>query len=196
MTVHPPVTRTTTAAEGLPRWRFTVDEIDRMTELGLFHEDDRIELIGGEIVPMQAKGGRHEMLKSALNLYCAKRLPEDVLFTPETTFRLSVDTFLEPDFVFYPKAEGWSGLAAQTALLVVELADSSLRYDLGRKVGLYAGFGIAELWVIDAVKLVTRVHREPGPGGYGSIRDVAGNEPLVPDKIPALAVTLADLELH
>ncbi|RAI43945.1 hypothetical protein CH341_11695 [Rhodoplanes roseus] len=190
------MTRTTTAAEGLPRWRFTVDEIHRMTELGIFDEHERIELIGGEIVPMQSKGGPHEILKTYLMLHWAKRLPEDLLFTTETTFRLSIDTFLEPDFVFYPKAGGWKGLAASTALLVVELADSSLRYDLGRKAGLYAGFGIAELWVIDAVRLVTHVHRHPGPEGYGSVREVPADAPLVPDASPALAVTLADLDLR
>jgi Uma2 family endonuclease len=196
MTVHPPVTRTTTAADGLPRWRFTVDEIYRMTELGIFQEDDRVELIGGEIVPMQSKGGRHEVLKTALMLHWARRLPDDLLFTTETTFRLSVDTFLEPDFVFYPKAGGWAGLAAETARLVVEIADTSLGYDLGRKAGLYAGFGIAELWVIDAVRLVTHVHRAPAPGGYAAVQAFSSDALLVPEQIPALAVTLADLELH
>ncbi|WP_210206894.1 Uma2 family endonuclease [Rhodoplanes serenus] len=196
MTVHPPVTRTTTAAEGLPRWRFTVAEIDRMTELGIFHEHERIELIGGEIVPMASKGRHHEILKSALNLHWARRLPDDLLFTTETTFRLSIDTFLEPDFVFYPKAEGWSGLTAATARLVVEVADSSLGWDRGRKAKLYAGFGIAELWVIDAVRLTTRIHRSPGPDGYTAVTDCAADVPLVPEQAPALAVTLAALELH
>ena len=72
---------------------------------------------------MMAKGNRHEILKTVLNLYWAARLPPDLLFTTETTFRLSVDTFLEPDFVFYPKAVGIPGLSAETARLVVELAD-------------------------------------------------------------------------
>lgn len=195
MTIHPPVTRTTTAAEGLPRWRFTVDEIFRMTELGIFDEHERIELIGGEIVPMQSKGRQHEVLKTALMLHFARNLPEGVLFTPETTFRLSVDTYLEPDFVVYPRDSGWDGLGADTALLVVELADSSLRYDLGRKAALYAGFGIAELWVIDAVDLVTRVHRDPGPEGWRVVSDVPRERPLVPQRCPALAVTLGELDL-
>src|ERR1700757_778802 len=91
---------TTTAAEGLPRRRFTVAEIEQITAAGIFLEDDRFELIGGEIVPMQAKGNHHEILKTALTLYWARKLPSDLLFTAETTFRLSVDTFLEPDFVF------------------------------------------------------------------------------------------------
>ena len=118
-----------------------------------------------------------------------------MLFTTETTFRLTPDTYLEPDFVFYPKASGIKGLTAATAKLVVELADSSLGYDLGRKVGLYAGFGIAELWVIDAVRLVTHIHREPGPAGYGSVVELAADQRLVPLVTPALGVMLAELEL-
>jgi hypothetical protein len=64
---------------------------------------------------MSPKGNRHEVLKTALMLYWARRLPEDLRFTTETTFRLSPDTYLEPDFVFYPKAVGKKGLTAATA---------------------------------------------------------------------------------
>jgi Uma2 family endonuclease len=187
---------TTSAAEGLPRRRFTVAELEQMTAAGILDEDERIELIGGEIVPMSPKGNQHEILKIALNLYWARSLPNDFLFATETTFRLSPDTYLEPDFVFYPKVTGIRGLNAETALLVVEIADSSLGYDLGIKAGLYAGFGIRELWVIDAVKLATRIHRDPGAGGYRSIVDRPASERLVPEEIPALAVTLAALELN
>ena len=87
---------TTTAAEGLPRRRFTVAELEQMTAAGILQEDERIELIGGEIVPMSPKGNHHEILKMALMLYWARVVSADVLFTTETTFRLSVDTYLEP----------------------------------------------------------------------------------------------------
>jgi Uma2 family endonuclease len=160
---------TTTAAEGLPRRRFTVAELEQMVAAGILDEDERIELIGGEVVPMSPKGNQHEILKTALNLFWAGRLPGDLQFTTETTFRLSADTYLEPDFAFYPKAAGLRGLTAATGLLVVEIADTSLGYDLGRKAALYANFGIVELWVIDAVKLDTHIHREPTPAGYRSI---------------------------
>jgi Uma2 family endonuclease len=187
---------TTMAAEGLPRRRFTVDEIYRMTEAGILQEDERVELIGGELVPMSSKGRHHEILKGALNLYWARLLPDDLLFITETTFRLSDDTYLEPDFVYYPKASGWQGLNAATARLVVEVSDSSLGYDLGRKAGFYAGFGITELWVIDAVKLETHIHREPAPEGYRSIRKFGAADTLVPLCASALAVTLAALDLR
>ena len=65
--------RTTNAAEGLPRRRFTVRELERMTAAGILGEDERIELIGGEIVPMSPKGNQHEILKTALSIYWARR---------------------------------------------------------------------------------------------------------------------------
>jgi Uma2 family endonuclease len=116
--------------------------------------------------------------------------------SPRPPSGLSDDTYLEPDFVYYPKASGWQGLNAATARLVVEVSDSSLGYDLGRKAGFYAGFGITELWVIDAVKLETHIHREPAPEGYRSIRKFGAAETLVPLCASALAVTLAALDLR
>ena len=81
-------------------------------------------------------------------------------------------------------------------LLVVEIADSSLRYDVGRKAALYASFGIRELWVIDAVRLTTRVFREPAADGYRETRDFAASDPLVPLLAPeAFALRLDELEL-
>lgn len=194
--IRPETRKTTMAAEGLPRRRFTVAEIEQMTALGIFDEDERIELIGGEIVPMAAKGNQHEMLKTALMLFWARRLPHDLLFATETTFRLAADTYLEPDFVFFPKAAGIPGLAAANAVLVVEIADSSLGYDLGRKAGLWAGFGIPELWVFDAIRLATHVHRDPTPDGYRAVAEQPTERRLVPAAVPALAVTLGELELH
>ena len=187
---------TTNAAEGLPRRRFTVAELEVMTAAGILEEDERIELIGGEIVPMSPKGNQHEILKAALNIYWARKLPADLMLVTETTSRLATDTYLEPDFVFYPKATGIAGLSAATARLVVEIADSSLGYDVGRKASLYASFGIGELWVIDAVRLVTHIYREPTPSDYRSVAALSKHQPLVPVAEPALAVALGELDLR
>jgi Uma2 family endonuclease len=145
---------------------------------------------------MSPKGNHHEVLKIALNIHWARKLPPGLLFATETTFRLTADTYLEPDFVFFPRTAGVPGLNATTARLVVELADSSLGYDLGRKALLYAGFGIAELWVIDAVRLVTHIHREPAPSGYRAITELPSSARLVPQAAPELALTLSELELR
>jgi Uma2 family endonuclease len=111
--------RVTSAAEGLPRRRFTVAEVEAMVAAGVMEEDERVELIGGELVPMSPKGNDHELVKTALagRWY---RLPEcDVDLAIATTFRLSEDTYLEPDVVIYPETNGIRGLSADNVLLVV-----------------------------------------------------------------------------
>jgi len=187
--------RVTTAAEGLPRRRFTVAEVEAMVEAGVMEEDERVELIGGELVPMSPKGNRHEVIKEAVLRRWYRSAPDEVSLVPETTFRLSEDTYLEPDVVIYPRSSGIPGLTAANALLVVEIADSSLRYDIGRKAALYASFGIRELWVIDAVRLTARVFREPAADGYHDARDSGPAERLVPLIAPeAFALRLEELE--
>lgn len=177
--------RITRAAEGLPRRRFTVAEVEAMVAAGVMEEDERVELIGGELVPMSPKGNHHEAVKIALLRRWYRAAPDDVNLAPETTFRLSEDTYLEPDVVIYRRATGLKGLTGPNVLLVVEIADSSLRYDMGRKAALYAAFGVRELWVLDAVKLTARVFRDPVADGYRDTRDFAASDPLAPAFAPA-----------
>ena len=187
--------RVTTAAEGLPRRRFTVAEVEAMVAAGVMDEDERVELIGGELVPMSPKGNHHEVVKTALLDRWIRARTEDVRLAPETTFRLSEDTCLEPDVVIFPRETGIRGLTAENALLVVEIADSSLHYDIGRKAALYASFGIRELWVIDAVKLTARVFRDPAPDAYRQTQDASASDRLVPLFAPgAFALRLDELE--
>ena len=187
---------TTSAAEGLPRRRFTVAEVEAMVAAGVMEEDERVELIGGELVPMSPKGSRHEAIKIVLVDRWIRARPDNCWLAQETTFRLSEDTYLEPDIVIYPRASGIRGLSASNVLLVVEIADSSLRYDIGRKAALYASFGIRELWVIDAVRLTTRVFREPAADGYREARDFGPADRLAPLIAPeAFALRLDELEL-
>ena len=109
---------------------------------------------------------------------------------------ISEDTYLEPAVVIYPRASGMPGLTADNVPPVVEIADSSLRYDMGRKAALYASFGVRELWVIDAVRLTTRVLREPAADGYRDARDFTASDPLVPLLAPeAFGLRLDELEL-
>lgn len=186
--------RLTQAAEGLLRWRWTVAEIEAMTNAGIFMEDDRFELIGGEIVPMNPKGIQHEVVKLALSYHFFRHTPETFQFITETTFRMSEDTFVEPDFIFFRKSDGLMNLSPRTALLAVEVAASSLAWDLGRKARLYANFGIPELWVIEAQSRLTHVHTKPGLEGYGEIRKVPEDQSLSPGFAPELTVTLAKLD--
>jgi Uma2 family endonuclease len=192
----PDLSMTTDAAEGLMRRRWTVAEIEAMVEAGILGEDERLELIGGEVVPMSPKGIRHEVVKAELLDHWYRKLPADLRISVETTFRLSNDTFVEPDLVFYRKADSIRSLSPQTALLAVEVADSSIVYDLERKARVCAMSGLRCLWVVDARTLATHVHRLPRPDGYGDVAVVAADIALVPDFATDLTVTLSTLDLR
>ena len=188
--------RVTRAAEGLPRRRFTVAEVEAMVAAGVMEEDERVELIGGELVPMSPKGNRHEVVKIALNDRWVRARPGDCRIAQETTFRLGEDTYLEPDFVIYSRATALNSLSGANVLLVVKIAESSLRYDMGRKAALYASFGVRELWVIDAVRRTARVFADPAAEGYQSTRDFGASDRFSPRFAPeAFALRLDELEL-
>jgi hypothetical protein len=75
---QPKMRPTTQAAEGVPRLRWTLSEFERLTELGVFAEDDRIELIGGELVPLSPKGNRHENVRAAIHNWLRRNLPDEI----------------------------------------------------------------------------------------------------------------------
>ena len=188
--------RALTGTDDLPRRTFTVKDVERMGEVGLIRDDERIELIGGELIPMNAKGSRHETLKHRLLRMWFRAAPDDVSLIPETTFRLSPDTFLEPDILVFPGSVGIKALSVSTVLLAVEISDRSLGYDLGPKALVYAHFGVCELWVIDAISMKIHVHRDPEGGRYRTITPWSADDLVVPRFAPSeFQLRLADLDL-
>jgi Uma2 family endonuclease len=187
---------TTQAADGLPRWRWTVAEVERMTAAGYFHEYDRFELLGGEIVPMSPKGRRHEIVRLKLGYRLTRLASEDIFVAPERQFNLNSDTYLIPDLLVHPAAIATPDVRGSDALLVVEVAETSLAYDLKTKLPLYAAYGVPEYWVINAATLVTTVHRQPSGDAYAFAEETASDTPLVPSLAPILTVSLDALALQ
>jgi Uma2 family endonuclease len=177
------------------RRRFTADELLAMEEAGILSPDERVELIDGEIIAMPAKSARHEDMRTELCEHFAAMRPPDVKIAQEPAFRLSDDQEPEPDILLFPRTILVSQARGDTALLVIEVAVSSLSVDLKVKAPIYATHGVREYWVVDARRIVTYVHREPGPEGYASIREVQGDERIVPLLIPSVGLALADLGL-
>ncbi|MBL8580697.1 MAG: Uma2 family endonuclease [Rhizobiaceae bacterium] len=186
---------TTQAADGMPRRPWTVAEIEAIVKAGIIPENERFELIGGEVVPMPPKGGRHEMVKIDLNRHFQKITPDNMSMAPETTLRLNDKTFLEPDFCLFPRSVYPSDMRGYDVLLAVEIGDSSLAYDRGRKLSVYAAFGIPEVWVIDANRLITHVYRQLGAEGYRSALEIPAAEEIACIRLPTVAMCLARLGL-
>jgi Uma2 family endonuclease len=190
--MNAPLTR---AAEGLARRAFTVAEVERMVEVGVISPDERLEILGGEIVPKSPKGARHEAVKVALSRHWGKCSPDDHVVAQETGLRLDERTYLETDFIIFRESVRLESLRGPDVLLAVEVADSSLDYDLRRKPLIYAEFGVRELWVIDANRRTVHVHIGPGPGGYAGVTVHEASERLVPTEAPsAFAVALDELK--
>jgi Uma2 family endonuclease len=191
----PKVRPTTQAAEGVPRLRWSVAEFERLAELGIFTEDDRIELIGGELVPMSPKGNRHELVCAALHNWLRRNLPGHIDYHPEPGWRADADNYFEPDFLLGPVGFNRTSIRSGDVLLLIEVAHSSLAFDTTAKACRYAALGVREYWTVNAVSLATRVHRGPSAAGYAETAPVAANDPLTALLIPSLTMRLADLRL-
>ncbi len=190
---NPMLERTTRAADGLPRWRWTVTEVEQLAAAGVFRDDDQFELLGGEIVPMSPKGRRHEIIRQGLGYRFARLAPEGIFVAAEPQFNLTADTYLVPDLLVHPTTIATPDARGPDALLVVEVAETSLSYDLKTKMPRYAAHGVPEYWVTNAATLMTTVHREPTGGTYADVREIAPDAPLVSRLAPSLTVVLASL---
>jgi Uma2 family endonuclease len=193
------IVATTTAAEGLPRRVFTVDDISRMMDAGIIHEDERFELVEGEIVMMASKGIAHELIKSAMNIAVVRALPDHLTIGVEVTLRLSDILMLEPDIAVFPKelltraSTGFAHLEPGEAQLVIEVAVTSLAYDRGLKARLYARHGVRELWVIDANERTTWVHAGASGEGWASIVKRGPQDVLTTAALPGFSMRLREI---
>lgn len=193
--VRPRVLQTTQGAAGVPRYRWTLAQFDKLVEHGFIQENDRVELIGGELVPMSPKGNRHEVVRDELMNWLSRRLPEDVRISSELGWRPAEDLYLEPDLILRPATGPGVTALGRDLLLVIEVADSSLRFDAGAKAMIYASLGVRENWVIDANTLETTVHLDPAPDGYLTVASVPSNGTVTPHLLPALALSLGGLAI-
>jgi len=189
----------TTAAEGFPRRAFTVADISRMIEAGVIGEDEKFELVEGEIVMMAAEGVAHERIKSALIIAVVRALPGHLTVGVEATLRLTDTVMLEPDIAVFPRelfnksTAGFAQLDPGDADLVIEVAASSLAYDKGLKARLYARHRVKEFWVVDASDCVTWVHTGPKGDGWSSVIKCGPQDTLTTSALPGFSIRLGEV---
>jgi Uma2 family endonuclease len=172
------------------RHLISVDAFHRMGETGILGPADRVELIEGDIIDMSPIGVLHAAIVARLASYFSQRLGGAAVVWCQNPLRLDDISEPEPDIaVLRPRADFYTTAhpAPADVLLVIEVADTSLAYDLGTKVPLYARHGIPEVWVIDAATRRTRVFLQPAGGreagqvtgsGYATDVNVEPHEPL------------------
>ena len=177
------------------RTDLTVDDIEALVQANAFTEYDRLELIDGTLVPMAAKGRRHEVVREELADWLAKNAPNDVFAASEPQLNLAEKLFRLPDLLLRPRHIKTPYLRGPDTLLVIEVADTSLPNDMTTKAAIYAAHGVREYWVINALTLVTTVHLDPSSAGYGRVSEVAANVRMVPSLVPTLSIQLDQLDI-
>jgi Uma2 family endonuclease len=179
------------------RRRFTREEYHRMGDVGILKPTDRVELIRGEIVEMSPAGRRHRAFVDNLTDLLTPRLTGRALVSVQNPVVVSDDTEPRPDVqilrrrpVPYKEREAFS----EDTLLLIEVAETSLRYDRSIKLRLYAEAGIPEYWIVDCAVEAVEICRSPHAEGYRDVlRVTEAGAAVSPQAFPDVTLTLAQI---
>ena len=180
----------------LARRRFTVDEYQRMGEAGVFSENDRVELIDGEILTMSPIGSPHAAAIARATRALILMTGTRCIVRAQLPVRLERFSEPEPDFILArPRDDFYQAGHPQPAdvLLVIEIADSSLRYDRDIKMPLYARNDIVEYWLVDLASHTLTRYAAPGGGTYREVSVHERGQVLSPASLPDCAIPVDEL---
>jgi Uma2 family endonuclease len=151
--------------------RFTLDEYNRLAELGFFDESSRVELICGEIIQMIAKGTPHSVCGTRLNREMTKLIGDRATPRTQEPLHLPPNSAPEPDYaIVHNRTDDYLDRHPQPGdvMLVIEISDSSLDYDQELKLKLYAEGNIQHYWIFNLAENILEVYGEPYQAGTGS----------------------------
>jgi len=175
---------------------FSVEEYDRMAEVGILTECDRVELIEGEILEMSPIGWRHLACTDRATMLFAPRLLGRAIVRIQGSIRLSDNTKPQPDVILLnPREDFYSvgGPLSRDALLVIEVAETSIRYDRGPKLEIYAKYGVLEVWIEDLNTDTLLVFRDRHSKGYKTSLVFQSGDSVSPLSFPELAIPVSSL---
>ena len=178
------------------RRHFSVSEYNRMAETGILSEDDRVELIGGEIVEMSPIGSRHAACVRRLDALLNRELKGAAQVSAQNPVLLDDYSQPQPDVALLrPRSDYYSEEhpTARDVLLVVEVADTSVEYDRQVKAPLYARAGVAEMWLVNLHEDAVEVYTRPEGGTYRESRQFTRGDSISLTTIPGLAVNVEDI---
>jgi Uma2 family endonuclease len=176
--------------------RFSVEEYHQMVRAGILKEDDRVELIEGEIVEMTPIGPRHAVCVAGLTDHFVRSLATRAVVWAQSPIRLGVRSEPQPDVALVEPPRTRYGDAhpgPEDVLLIIEVADTTVEDDRLRKIPLYARAGIPETWLVNLPGEAVEVYRNPAPDGYRQVLAVRRGQSLAPLAFPD--VTLAADEI-
>jgi Uma2 family endonuclease len=182
--------------DGIRRHRISVDEYYRMAEEGILPPDARVELIEGEIIDMAPIGIAHGTAVLELNQRLMRAAGDLALVLPQSALRLSDISEPQPDFsLLKPPIGSYRKRlpAAGDALLIIEVSDSTLSFDIRVKAPLYASHGILEYWIVDLKGRQLRFFRAPKIGQYTEVTSTSEPGLVAPVALPSVQIDLTNL---
>jgi Uma2 family endonuclease len=177
-------------------FRFSVTDYHKLVEAGVLTEDSRVELIDGEIIQMSPIGRRHASRVARLTNSFTLMLGAAVIVWPQNPIRLNDYSEPEPDLVLLkPRDDFYEEEipSASDALLVIEIADSSLDYDRQVKAPLYARNAIPEYWLGDLNQRRLFIYTDPTSDGYASVRVAQLGETVSPLAFPDVQIPVDEI---
>ena len=175
---------------------FTVDDYYKMVDAGILTEDDRVELIEGEIIQMSSMGSPHAAVITHVNDVFVPLFQGKALLRPQLPLRLNEFNEPEPDIVLLePRRDFYSSGHPGPAdvFLVIEIADSSLRYDRGVKLPIYAATRVPEVWIADLQGAELLVFRDPSRRRYTTHLKFRRGESVSCLAFPDIRIAVDDL---
>jgi Uma2 family endonuclease len=174
----------------------TVDEYYQMAEVGILSEDERVELVEGEITTMSPIGRRHAGCVNRLTNLLAQMLGQKAIVAVQNPVRLSIYSEPEPDVaLLQPRGDFYSNSHPGPAdvLLIVEVADTSIGYDRKTKVPLYARAGIPEVWLVDLAEETVTQYVQPIKGAYQRNQQVKRGERITSNTLKSMTLTVDEI---
>jgi Uma2 family endonuclease len=174
--------------------RWTREEYDRLVATGMFAPGERVELVAGEILQMTPQGSIHATVIQLLQEELRKAFGPAFSIRPQLPIALAPDSEPEPDLAVVPgnPLAYWDAHPA-TALLLVEVSDTTLEHDRQRKGSLYARAGIQDYWIVNLIDRCVEVYREPRQGAYRSCQRFFAGDRLAPLAAPEAHIPVAGI---
>ena len=177
------------------RLRFTVDQYYRMIELGMLKDYEKAEIIEGELIKKMTIGDRHAAIVNSLNRFFVKNVSDDVLVSVQNPVRLSNYNEPEPDVTLADlrKYDGKRHPRPSEIILIVEVSDSTLKYDRDVKLALYAEAEIPEVWIVNLPNDIIEVHQKPSVGIYQLAKIFKRGEIVTSEVMPDLSIAADEI---
>jgi Uma2 family endonuclease len=170
---------------------FTIEEYERMVETGILTQDDRVELIEGEIVEMSPIGDAHAAFVANLTHLLVHAVGDRARVWVQGPVRVPPRSKPQPDLALLrPRSYVRAGATMEDALLAIEVADTSLRYDRIVKLRLYARAGIPKYWIVDATTETVEVYCEPSGERYATVQHPTRGGTIAPLALPDAIISV------